>query len=45
MNSNKTQYILFATPNLNKQTETFQIIIGDTVRYMEDKVKKPGSDI
>ena len=42
MNSNKTQYILFATPNLNKQTETFQITIDDTVRYMEDKVKNLG---
>ena len=27
MNSNKTQYILFATPNVNKRAETFQITI------------------
>ena len=39
MNSNKTQCILFATPNFNKRTETFQITIDDTVRHMEDKVK------
>ena len=39
MNSNKTQCILFATPNFNKLTETFQITIDDTVRHMEDKVK------
>ena len=39
MNSNKTQCILFATPNFNKRTETFQIIIDDTVRQMEDKIK------
>ena len=39
MNSNKTQCILFATPNFNKATETFQITIDDTVRHMEDKVK------
>ena len=45
MNSNKTQCILFATPNFNKRTETFQITIDDMVRHMEDKVKKPGSDI
>ena len=32
MNSNKTQCILFATPNFNKRTETFQITIDDTVR-------------
>ena len=43
MNSNKTQCIfLFATPNFNKQTETFQITIDDTVRQMEDKVKNLG---
>ena len=29
MNSNKTQCILFATPNFNKWTETFQITIDD----------------
>ena len=40
--SNKTQCILFATPNFNKKTETFQIIIDDTVRHMEDKVKNLG---
>ena len=39
MNSNKTQCILFTTPNYNKRTETFQITIDDTVRHMEDKVK------
>ena len=39
MNSNKTQCILFATPNFNKRTETFQITIDDTVRPVEDKVK------
>ena len=39
INSNKTQYILFATPNFNKRTETFQITIDDTVRHIEDKVK------
>ena len=38
MNSNKTQCILFATPNFNKWTETFKITIDDTVRHMEDKV-------
>ena len=37
VNSNKTQCILFATPNFNKRTETFQITIDDTVRHMEDK--------
>ena len=42
MNSNKTQCILFATPSLNKRTETFQITIDDTVRHMEDKVKNLG---
>ena len=42
MNSNKTQCILFATPNFNKRTETFQITIDDTVRHMEDKVKNQG---
>ena len=35
MNSNKTQCILFATPNFNKRTETFQITIDDTVRHMD----------
>ena len=38
MNSNKTQCILFATPNFNKRRERFQII-EDTVMQMEDKVK------
>ena len=42
MNSNKTQCILFTTPNFNKRTETFQITIDDTVRGMEDKVKNQG---
>ena len=42
MNSNKTQCILFATPNFNKWTETFRITIDDTVRHMEDKVKNLG---
>ena len=42
MNSNKAQCILFATPKFNKQTETFQITIDDTVRHMEDKVKNLG---
>ena len=44
MNLNKTQCILFATPNFNKRTGTFQITIDDTVRHMEDS-QKPGSDI
>ena len=42
MNSNKIQCILFAIPNYNKRTETFQITIDDTVRHMEDKVKSLG---
>ena len=42
MNSNKTQCILFATPNFHKRTEIFQITIADTVRHMEDKVKNLG---
>ena len=42
MNSNKTQCILLATPNLNKRTETFQITIDDTVRHVEDKVRNLG---
>ena len=42
INSNKTQYILFATPKFDKRTETFQIRIDDTVRHMEDKVKNLG---
>ena len=42
MNSNKTQCILFATPNFHKRTETFQITIDDTVRHTEDKVKNLG---
>ena len=43
INSNKTQCILFATPNFNKRTETFQITIDDTVWHMEDKVKNLGA--
>ena len=39
MNYNKTQCILFATPNFNKRTESFQITMDDTLRHMEDKVK------
>ena len=39
MNSNKTQCIIFSTPNFNKRTETFEITIDDTLRHMEDKVK------
>ena len=42
MNSNKIQCLLFATQNFNKQTETFQITIDDTVRRVEDKVKNLG---
>ena len=42
MNLKKTQFILFATPNFNKLTKTFQITIDDTVRRMEDKVKNLG---
>ena len=42
MNSNKTQCILFAPPIFNKRTETFQIIINDTVRHMGDKVNNLG---
>ena len=42
MNSNKTQCILFATPNFNKRTELFHITIDDTVRHLEDKVKNLG---
>ena len=42
MNSNKTECILFSTPNFNKRTEKFQITIDDTVRHMEDKVKNLG---
>ena len=42
MNSNKTQCILFATPNFNKRPEAFQITINDTVRHMEYKVKNLG---
>ena len=41
MNSNKTQCILFATPNFIKRTETFQIN-DDTIRHMEDNVKNLG---
>ena len=39
MNSNKTQCILFATPNFNKRTEMFQVMIDGAVKHMEDKVK------
>ena len=39
MNSNKIQCILFAIPNFNNCTETFQITIDDTVRHMEDDAK------
>ena len=39
MNSNKTQCIIFATPNFNKRTEMFQITIDERVRHMEEKVK------
>ena len=42
MNSNKTQCVLFATPNFNKRTELFQITIDDTVKHMEDEVKNLG---
>ena len=42
MNSNKTRCILFATPNFNKRTETFQITIDDTLRHMDDKDKNLG---
>ena len=42
INSNKTQCILFATPNFNERTEKFQITIDDTVRHMEDKVRNLG---
>ena len=42
MNLNKTRCILFATPNFNKRTETFQITIDDTVMHTEDKVKNLG---
>ena len=42
MNSNKTQCILFATPNFNKRSETFQITIDESVRHVEDKVKTLG---
>ena len=40
MNSNKTECILFVTPNFNKRTETFQITIDDTVKQMEEEVQK-----
>ena len=42
MNPNKTQCILFATPNFNKCTETFQLTIDRMVKQMEYKVKKLG---
>ena len=42
INSNKTQCILFPTPNFNKRTETFQITIDNTVRHTEDKFKNLG---
>ena len=38
MNSNKTQCILFATPNFNKRTESIQITMDGTVKHMEDEV-------
>ena len=38
-NSNKTQWILFATPNSSKRTETFQMTIDSMVNHVEDKVK------
>ena len=41
-NSNKTQCILFATQSVNKWIETFQIIIDDTSRHMEDEAKNLG---
>ena len=34
MNSNKTQYILFITPNFYKRTKSFQITIDGTVKRM-----------
>ena len=42
MNLNKTQCIIFATPNFNKWAKKFQITIDDTIRHMEDKVKTLG---
>ena len=42
MNSNKTQCIIFATPNFNKRSVTFQPTIDGTVMHMEDKVKNLG---
>ena len=41
-NSNKTQCVLFPTPNFNKRTESFQITTDCTVKHMEDKVKNLG---
>ena len=34
MNSNKTQYIIFATPNFNTPTEAFKITFDDTVSHI-----------
>ena len=45
MNSNKIRCVLFATPNFNKRTETFQITIDDTASHMEDKDKNLGEII
>ena len=42
MNPNKTQCILFVTPNFNKRTETFQLTIDSMVKQMEEKVKHLG---
>ena len=42
MNPNKTECIIFATPNFNKRTETFQLTTDSMVKHMEDKVKKLG---
>ena len=39
MNPNNTECIIFATPNFNKRTETFQLTIDSMVKHMEDKVK------
>ena len=42
MNPNKTQCILFATPDFNKRAETFQLTIDSMVKHMEEKVKNLG---
>ena len=36
MNLIETEWILFATPNLKKRTETFQMTINGTVKHVED---------